>query len=60
MIENLKDAQDMIETGHDINIEREVRYYAVTKMGRFLLSHDWTLERLDRRLWKRKKPKDRK
>lgn len=43
---------------HPVSIEREVRYYAYICGTRYALTHDWTVEKLDQRLWLRdSKPK---
>lgn len=61
---NLKEAQkyekidrDLVMRGkpklYHVSIQREVRYYASVGNVLHELFHDWTLEKLDKRLWLR-------
>ena len=49
MISTLKQAEEK-----GLDVQREVRFYAVDKGGyRYFLTHDWTLEVIDRELIKK-------
>lgn len=53
MISSLEDAQKLKERGHDVRIWREVSYYARVGNIEYALPHDWTIEELEDRLWRK-------
>lgn len=56
-VSSLADCQKLRENGMPVEIRREVRYFAVIGRKQYVLTHDWEIESLDQRLWKRKAKK---
>ena len=55
-ISTLEEAQRLYKLyPKQVSIEREVRYYATIGNTRYWLKFDWTLEKLERKLWARVK-----
>ena len=55
MVSTLEEARRMQEQGYPVNIRREVRYFADVGNTQYILAHDWTLEELEKRLWREPK-----